>query len=271
MKIRNFIINVFLLFAVSTLIIACNENEEALEESLTAVEITSILSVDDVTIIVDDIIDQDEADDPFTLRSSQSSIANCVTRTVEETDTQRIVTLDFGTGCTTNNGREFSGIIRIVYSQIANGISKEVSFNNFYFNSNNIAGSRLYQVTRQNFNGNPEASITVDLTITFSGGISVSRTGTKVREKIEGADTDTRGDDVYSVTGNWQTIISQGVVRTAEVTTPLIREFSCRYFVSGVIDFTRGEASVSLDFGNGECDNIAIASGPNGNSFEVNL
>lgn len=39
-----------------------------------------------------------------------------------------------------------------------------------------------------------------------------------------------------------------------EVTTPLRRELSCRFIVSGVLEISRLGNSVSLDFGDGSCD-----------------
>lgn len=269
MKTKNFTKKAFLLLLFISIFISCSDNE-ATNETLTVSEISAFLNVDDITGAVDDLLDQDETDDPFA-KLTQSSIANCVIRTVEELNNQRIVTLDFGDGCTPNNGREFSGMIRIVYTMSSGSISKDVSFIDFYVNSVSIEGFRNFSATRQNSNGNTETSIVVDVTLTFPNSISISRTGTKIREKIEGNNTDTRLDDVFSITGNWQTIDRTSLVRTAVVQRPLIRKFNCRYFVSGVLRLSRGDATATINFGDGECDNLALVTGPNGGEFQIEL
>jgi hypothetical protein len=63
---------------------------------------------------------------------------------------------------------------------------------------------------------------------------------------------------------------SDGKSWSSEVTTPLVRKFTCRWFVSGVltINFTGGQAL--LDFGNGQCDNRATLT-VNGQNREITL
>lgn len=262
---------VLFVFVAILLLFSCGDSEDIAFKTLTKEEVSAILKVDEMSTSVDDILDQDEFDEDFSFRNHQSSIANCVVRTVEDSDNQRMVTLDFGEGCSPNNYREFSGIIQIVYTRTDNSLRKEVSFRDFFVNGNQIIGSRSVERIRSNSNGNPQSTSVEDITVNFSNGDSSSRTGTKIREKIEGNDTGTRGDDVISITGNWQTTNREGITKGAEVISPLIRKFACRYFVSGVVELTRGDASATIDFGNGECDNLATVTGPGGNTFQIEL
>jgi hypothetical protein len=55
------------------------------------------------------------------------------------------------------------------------------------------------------------------------------------------------------------------------VTSPLRRELSCRFIISGVLDITRNENTASLDFGEGNCDAIGVLTFPDGTSEEIFL
>lgn len=46
---------------------------------------------------------------------------------------------------------------------------------------------------------------------------------------------------------------------------PLLREWSCRFLVSGVLSIKRNNATVTVDFGDGSCDSNKILTTPNGN------
>jgi hypothetical protein len=51
---------------------------------------------------------------------------------------------------------------------------------------------------------------------------------------------------------------------------PLLKKMSCRWIVSGTIEMQAGENLVILDYGDGECDNIATIT-VNGETTEITL
>jgi len=99
----------------------------------------------------------------------------------------------------------------------------------------------------------------------------MSRVGEKTREWIEGYDTRTWGDNVYLITGNWTNTFKDGTIFSATITEPLRREMSCRYIVSGIVEFVKGDATGSLNFGDGTCDNLAIYTNAEGVETEIVL
>ena len=62
-----------------------------------------------------------------------------------------------------------------------------------------------------------------------------------------------------------------GNVYMKEITTPLRRELSCRFIVSGVLEISRNDNTASLDFGDGSCDAKGILTQPDGTESEVFL
>jgi hypothetical protein len=62
-----------------------------------------------------------------------------------------------------------------------------------------------------------------------------------------------------------------GNVLVKEIETPLRRELSCRFIVSGILNVSRNDATASLDFGDGSCDAKGVLTYPDGTSEEVFL
>lgn len=254
---------------------SCSNNEELdTSAAIPVADVQDIVLADDITESLDNILEDDDTD--FSLlgkgvASSKSSIADCVTRTFVDNGTSMTITLDFGDSCIGYHGLEFSGKVIIAYTGTTTGYNKSLSFVDFTVEGNRIDGSKSVVKVIENTNGNREATHTVDLTFTSAAGETVSLTGTRVREMIAGADTLNRGDDVYSISGNWEYVSKDGVIFTGTIIENLRREFACRYIVSGITEITRDSEVYTLNFGDGSCDNIGIISDANGNSKEISL
>ncbi len=250
-----------------------NELETDLTSKLTTEEIKSEILSNDVSDDIDNLVEDDAQANGLTGRtvSSTSNLPSCADRSSVDTADGKIVTLDFGDGCIGRRGKEFAGKIIIEYVRFADGYSKTVTFEDFTVDGNSVEGSKSISKINSNANGNPEKTHIVDVTITFTTGEVASKKGTKTKEKIEGADTDDRGDDVYSITGNWDSVNKYGDVKVAEITTNLIRKYACRYIVSGVVEITKDGVAYTLDFGDGSCDNNATLTDTDGNVEEITL
>ena len=113
-------------------------------------------------------------------------------------------------------------------------------------------------------NSHPIVVMIMDMTATFPDGRVVQRTGTRTREITAGyATPNVLMDNVYQVTGNWSTTFPNTSVQTSTITSPLIVKMSCMavnkpLLVQGVITIVRNTHTATLDYGTGDCDNIAI-------------
>lgn len=252
---------------------SCQTNDELSLDGVTADEALTVVLADDISTEIEEVVEDDGVASGLESRgtSSASNHPSCVERTSVETANGKIVTLDFGDGCEGKRGREFAGKIIIEYVKTDTSFSKTVSFEDFSVEGNAVEGGKSIVKVKENANGNPEATFTIDITITLESGEVILRKGTKVKEKIAGADTDDRGDDVYSISGNWESINKKGVVKTATITTNLRREWACKYIVSGVVAISKDDVTATLDFGDGSCDNLATLTDADGNSKEITL
>lgn len=265
----------FLSFLTLLVLTSCESNETngIITDELTAEETVNDVLVDDISSDVEDILDDDAVITEVAGRGMNppNHHPDCVIRTIEETANGAIVTLDFGDGCEGKRGNVFAGKIVITYVRADGEFSKSVAFEGFSINDNIINGSISVSKVKENTSGNPERTYTIDLTINLATGETITKKGEKIKEMIEGHDTDDRGDDVFLISGYWDSVNKNGVAKKATITTSLRREYACKYIVSGVIEITKGERTYTLNFGDGTCDNVAIVTDASGNSWEITL
>ncbi|MFP2997359.1 hypothetical protein ABN763_15685 [Spongiivirga sp. MCCC 1A20706] len=259
---------------------SCNDEEVQTDELVTAKLTLDEISLTDeadamseeVLNVVDDIYAANEAS--VTGKGYISDfLPDCVTVTTVETSTSIEKTIDFGAGCELRGGNVLSGIINLSYAKDMTAASKTLSitFENFTFNEVAVEGGKTAMRVRSNDNGNPQATVTRDITATWPDGTTAVLGGTKTREWIEGFGTGFWGDNVFLITGNWTFTNRNGFTYKKEVLTALRREWSCRFLVSGVLQITRQDQSANLDFGDGSCDAFGTLTYPDGTSEEVRL
>jgi len=251
-------------------------SQETQQDQLTTTAIETETEVDNVTDDVAVMVDQTYNNEEFANKSAVSPgdryLPDCATITRIVTDTTKDITIDFGDSCVLRNGNTVSGKILIHYAIDKVALTKlvEVSFDNFFDNSKKIEGSFSILKERQNKNGNPQSTNTFNITVTWPDNSFATKEGTKTRELIEGGDTFTWGDDVFEITGHWNFTRKDGTIHVATITTPLRRELSCRFIVSGVIALQKDDQAAVLDFGNGTCDDLALLT-KNGKTTEIHL
>lgn len=170
-------------------------------------------------------------------------------------------TIDFGDGtCVKPNGIVRSGKIHITLTDCwrNEGSLRTITFEDYYVNYNHLEGTKTIENTGLNEDGNPtwEWNI-IDGKITYQDGLVITWNSTRYSVMVEGADTWAFDDNVYEVSGGGSGT-NAGVPFTVEITSPLVYIYACRFPVSGIIQLTtEGAETIIIDFGDGECDNIA--------------
>jgi len=277
MKLQNKLQIFGAVLGIGLLLTSCQKSgtdvvsQETQQDQLATTAIETETEVDNVTDDVSVIVDQTYANEEYANKSATSIadryLPECAVVTKVITDTTKDITIDFGDSCVLRNGNTVSGKILIHYE-----IDKtvEVSFDNFYNNRRKIEGGFTILKERQNQNGNPQSTNTFNITVTWPDNSTAHKEGTKTRELIEGSDTFAWGDDVFEITGHWNFTRKDGTVHVATITTPLRRELSCRFIVSGVIALQKNDQAAVLDFGDGTCDDLALLT-KNGETTEIHL
>ncbi|HNP68652.1 MAG TPA: hypothetical protein PKH16_12160 [Aequorivita sp.] len=189
-----------------------------------------------------------------------SLFPNCTEITVGMQGNVFTILLDFGDSCTLNNGNVVSGSIFLEYGPLVSGTyTVNYTFQNFIFNGNGVSGggSILYEIANQN--DNPQSTVNESITVSFPNTtVTGTRNGTRVSEWVEGVGSGTWLDNVYHVSGNWQTVFTNGFERSGEVTETLVYKTACRWVVNGRLEVSQDGVTAAIDFGDGECDNQAV-------------
>jgi hypothetical protein len=172
-----------------------------------------------------------------------------------------IITIDFGSSCIDRNQNARSG--KIVITKIGKrkdaGSYRRVSLVNFIINGNKIEGTRTETNLGLNENNNPHFSVVLTGgKLTTADGDVIERNYERDREWITGYDTQTPWDNEYLITGSATGINFNGLSFTRTIMEPLHVKMACRFIVSGVVKTeVEGTDAIVLDYGNGECDNLA--------------
>lgn len=277
-------------FALSLTIWSCSKEENATGISQEDAKVSA--KIDAMNDDVSSIVEEQETmtyDDPTNDKTNDfavSELTTCATITrvpafgTAPTPGQTVTkTIDFGTGCTLNSGNVVSGIIVItfVYQPSATSHTITYSFNNFFHNGIEFDGDKTFTrtmiTTTANPTPHPQVVMTMDMTATLPSGAVYHRVGTRTREIIDGFGDAILANNVYKITGNWTTTVPSGATQTSTITTPLNVKMSCMavnkpLIVSGVITIVRNQTTATLDFGNGDCDNLAVFT-VNGNSYTI--
>jgi hypothetical protein len=258
-----------------TLFIGCSSNESTdaatSSKTITTDEVIANseidATVDDISIIAEDQYSVQQSTTSRTSAPVKSILPVCATITTVLTNDTYTKTIDFGVdGCTLPNGNMVKGKIIISFSKNFLTPSKTISYTlvGFYHNGKLIEGNktitRELKITTLLATVHPVTTHSVDVKITFPDGKVYSRTGTRVREMVEGFDTIGNWEDnVFSVSGSNITTFPNGSKNIFTITTPLRIAMSCKmpFPVKGVIEVAKNDAKATLDYGNGDCDKLA--------------
>ena len=202
----------------------------------------------------------------------------CMTRTVEspeDADFPKTITIEYDSECTSGESDVVKSgkiIITLTGAPREEGSQRIVTFDGFSINGNEVTGTKTYT-----YNGNGQFTCTlVDGNILTRDGNVIVRESTKTRTLVSGGETDDRSDDVYEVTGEIAGVIIDGdsgeeLSYTKIITSPLVRSKDCFWITQGTVETTIGDATSTVDFGDGTCDNIAVRTDENGESEEFTM
>ncbi len=202
-------------------------------------------------------------------------IGPCGTITVTPNDHTypKTITIDFGDGCISADGKFRKGVIilHLTGPIRRSGSVLTISFRNFYLNRAHIEGKKI--ITNLSENGN--INFTVQVTggkLTFPNGRGYHYDGMKYVKQIEGGDTRTVRDDMYSIGTRSKTQFNNGVTVALNTESPLIKKVVCHWISDGTLKIKINDRILFLHYGapdNGDCDNKALLTWNNGNNSRL--
>ena len=179
------------------------------------------------------------------------------------------VTLDFGDGCTDDQGRALGGTLVATFSGLFHepGTRIDLRLDRYLVAGNRLTGDYAITNTGPDAQGRPtfRHSITGG-TVDYPDGTSLGYEEVVTSVVAEGADTDFWNagvdgllDDVHEDTRTATVRTAAGNVIGVRTTQPLRRPVTCPRPVSGRYDLTTPALAqtAELDFGDGACDDRA--------------
>jgi hypothetical protein len=255
----------FFMLSVLSLVLLVSCNKET-NESLTSDEKAS-LNESFAEQTFDEL--QDMTDQAYNLNDISFKTSNddfirfgdCVTITLDTTVMPRLLKIDFGEeNCLCRDGKYRRGKILVTfngrYRQAGTVIT--TGFENYYVNDNHVTGWRTVENMGFNDENHIWYQIQVDGQIALTDGTTLSWQSNRSRTWIQGYNTPFWRDDVYLIEGEGNYSSSSGRQVNRLIIEPIRRELNCRYFVSGTVEITPVNGILRvLDYGEGECDNLA--------------
>lgn len=267
------IISGILIFALTVFISSCKKEKATADLDNESINNESVSTFVEKSLTVDE--------DAATMRGGNGSaegcnwqnlLASCAIVTESGTTYPKTITIDYGTGCVTQNNITKSGIVLITLTDdmMNQGAVRTVTFDNYFVNNTQIQGTRTLTNIGENESAQPVFHRVVNTTITRNAG-AFNRTCDEEVTWLSGYDTEECGDNVFSITGNGTVTRPNGTTRTRTILVPLIIDHVCGYITSGVVQITGPNGVGTINFGDGSCDDLATVTRPNGNTQEIHL
>jgi len=252
----------FMMLSLVITFSSCNKDENIVADTASSSEDALAESIFDN---VSNIADEAYSEGTNNFKSTDGGrlfLGDCVTITLDTISIPHALIIDFGEEkCLCNDGRyrrgkiivSFTGRYRHPGTVITHG------FDEYHVNDNKIDGSKV--VTNMGFNDNGKMYFNIEVIgviyLADDAG-TISWNSSTMRLWLEGRNTFIMRDDVYLIAGEADGIRSDGKTWEREIINPLRKELTCKHIVSGTVEIRPENMAVRLlDYGDGECDNIA--------------
>jgi len=262
LSVRPFGKSILLFGAMALVIISCSKDDSdplTEDQKLSQTEVKTILDSDDYSSSLDTIISDVYMNDST---SGKSSSNECYV--AEYTDTGFTIAFE---NCSVGDTDNVNGLLTAVYTSEGETISFVVTWTDFYYGDVKLDGTRGYTLGSNMDQNTISFTVTSDIDVTLADESVVSENGTKTFSLTFG---DSFESSVYTIEGNW-TVHADGHTYKVIVGTNLEGNLACGYLTNGLMTVEKSGLVVSIDFGDGTCDDNATVEYPNGATEDVSL
>lgn len=171
-----------------------------------------------------------------------------------------------------NRVRKGKIIVQLSAPIITPGATRTVTQDNFRIDDVTIEGTVVVTNQGPNSSGqNVLERVVTDRKLLFPNGNTSTWNGTQTITQLEGSSTPDRLDDVFRLEGSSNGVNRNGKTFSTNTTSPLIKEYDCSWISEGVFNIQVESKSLSVDYGNGSCDNKATVTLPDGSTKEIQV
>ena len=240
---------------------SCSEDAMPGEgEELTQAELQTILSTDEIAGAADTALAELFAGS--TAKISTAKEGDCYT--AEYSETGFVATFN---NCVLNGTDNVNGTVTVTYEVGEEASSFTATYQDFYVGTLKLNGTRTYEVLASNEQSSIEFTVVSDMSVEMEDGSVISENGTKTFSITFGDSLETT---VFALSGNW-TVEADGNTYAVETLEDLQGNASCEHMTTGAMTISKNGLTVTVDFGNGDCDDAATIIYPNGATEEITL
>ncbi len=198
-------------------------------------------------------------------------IDSCVTVTVSSSTFPKEIVIDYGTGCADGRGHIRKGKIVIDISDTLTkaGATQTLAYQNFFIDSTSIVLTESLKNLGKDSTGNWVIEKKYDRTVTKNGD-KIVETSIETDTWVAGFGTTNKSDDIFYESGSGSITVNDSITFSKTITKPLLIDRSCEFITSGTVELTKNGTTVTIDYGDGTCDNKATIT-TNGTTEEIEL
>ena len=241
--------------AIALTVVSCSKDEESSPENdttLTEAEVRTVLETDGVSGAADNIVR-----DIFNTEESGQSAKNNSCYMTASSDTG--FTVSFDNCVAEENGAALNGGLTVTYGGSDAAFDYTITFDDLMVDGIALNGTRSFAFTGQDDNS-IVYEVTSDMTVTMENKEVISEKGTKTFAFVFGEEF---GTGKFTIDGDWTLQVDGDTYRVA-VEQLLETNFGCEYIGKGVMILNKNGLEVSLNFGEGDCDDVASLIYPDG-------
>jgi hypothetical protein len=283
MKTKKIILSTLVVLAVIAFVApGCKKekNEDDTETTATEDNAFAEANFNDLLTIADQANDG-QVDNYYSPGYADAGMLSGCAKVIADTAAKSLV-VDFGTvNCLCKDGRNRRGKVLINYTgkrYVDSNASITIVTQDYFVDDNQVVGTKKV-INKGHINGHLTWDITVDgkIVVANNGG-TITWKANRRRELLAGELANGKINWLIAkigVTGDATGTSANGTVFTAKITEQLVRNMSCglyrRFFVAGKFEFTPGSKLTRyVDYGTGDCDNIATVKIGN-NTYTIHL
>ncbi len=240
---------------------SCSKDQGMMnQESLSSTDLKTILESDDISSVADTTLSELYMNNSSTGKSANNN--DCYS--AEYSDTGFTATFN---NCVLNGTDNVNGTVTVVYNLESETASYTATYTNFYVGTIKVNGTRTYILSGNSDENTISFSVTSTMSLEMENGETISESGTKTFSVSFG---DSLATSTLTIDGNW-TLNVNGNTYNVNVTDTLEGNFSCAYLTTGVMTVDKNGLVVTVNFGDGSCDDFATLLYPNGVEEEISL
>lgn len=256
-----------LFFAISLMFFAFNScqkegvSSSTDETTLSLQETQSEEALTDIDLLADEAIDSNISQLKSADILNNMYLTDCPVVTFNTTVSPEVLTIDFGTSCTGKDGKIRSGKIIVTSVSFKTFPSvRDKSFDNYTVDGKKITGSIVKTILKDSENNIRTAQITENVSISFPDNEGTATRIANITRQYQRGVLGIRNDNQIVSWGTVEFTRLSGVKinKTITAENPLVFKADCHHIVSGIVSITTSNnRSWTIDYGTGECDNLA--------------